>query len=199
MTNQFVIEEQAFSVKNLNYAEGVETQNPQKSPKFFFLFALFVLTLAVVGYLVFSPEGEPELSPERKAKRDAAIDRTYKRKRQKENCEQYVLEVREAAWYPVLKRKQVLATDSIWLNEGEAWRYGKTCLTELGRYPSRIYYQDAKWTLTDDDLKYERPFVGDETECLVKEKEKIYNYPLLPECLKRIRKLIRPAGNINDN
>jgi len=36
---------------------------------------------------------------------------------------------------------------------------------------------------------------GTEKECLIAEKEKIYNYPNLPECLKRNFVLIRPAGN----
>jgi len=152
-----------------------------------------------VAYLVYTPEGQPEQSPKRKAKRDAAIGRTYERDRQKENCEQYVLKARNSGWYPVLKKKQIVATDSIWLNKDEVWRYGKTCLTELGRYPGRIYYVDAKWTLTDKNLSYEIEFNGSETDCLVKEKEKIYNYPLLPECLIRGRKLIRPAGCIYDN
>ena len=109
------------------------------------------------------------------------------------------MRARLSDWYPVLKRNQKVATDSIWLEEGEVWRYGKTCITEIGRYPGKIYYQDAKWKLTLRNIVYDPEFIGSETECLVKEKEKIYNYPLLPECLKRKRKLIRPAGCINDN
>jgi len=37
------------------------------------------------------------------------------------------------------------------------------------------------------------------SECLKMEKLKIYNYPLLPEALKRKIKLFRPPGNANDN
>ncbi len=172
---------------------------PQKSPKRFFLFALFVLTLSIVGYLVYSPSGDPQLSPERELKRDSAIGRTYKRNRKNENCEQYGLRARTAAWFPVLKRGEKVATDSIWLNINEIWRYGKTCNGEEIRYPAGVYYSDGKWTLTRDNLRYDIQFRGTETECLVIEKEKIYNYPVLPECIKRTKKIIRPAGNKNDN
>ena len=74
MTNQFVIAEQTYTTEKLNYVGDEEARNPQNSPKFFFWFTVFVLTLSVVAYLVYSPEGEPELSPKRKAKRDAAIE-----------------------------------------------------------------------------------------------------------------------------
>ncbi len=104
-----------------------------------------------------------------------------------------------ADWYPVLKRGVKIANDSIYLNFQEVWKYGKTCIGEIGRYPGQVYYYDGKYILDQEDLQYVVQLVGGEEECLVEEKTKIYNYPLLPECLIRKRKLIRPSGNKIDN
>jgi len=176
--------------------------NPEsgKNPKpYAWIVVLFLTFALVVGYVWYAPDGEPQLAPDRKVKRDSSIGRTYERHRKKENCEQYVLTAARAMWFPVLKRGEVNATDSIWLNVGEVWRYGKTCFTDEIRYKGRIYYKDAKYKLTPTELQYSVEFRGTETECLVQEKTKIYNYPLLPECIKRARKLMRPAGNKIDN
>jgi len=181
-----------------DYHVKVETEGePQKTPKYQWFLAVLLLTLTVGGYVVYNPTVEPQLSPDRQAKRDSSIADVYKRK--KDNCEQYGLKARIAAWYPLLKEGEINATDSIWLNIDEIWRYGKTCNEEKGRYKQGIYYQDAKWKLTKIHLKYEIQFKGSEIECLVEEKRKIYDYPLLPECLIRKIKLKRPAGNKNDN
>jgi len=196
MNKQFVLVPQENP--QTDYHVKVETDSePQKTPKYHWFLAVILLTLTVGGYVVYNPTGEPQLSPDRQAKRDSAIADVYKRK--KDICEQYALKARIAGWYPVLKDGEQNATDSIWLNPDEMWRYGKTCVEEKGRYPNGVYYKDLKWKLTDKYLKYEIQFRGSETECLVEEKRKIYDYPLLPECLIRKRKLIRPAGNKNDN
>ncbi len=142
-------------------------------------------------------DGKPELAPDRAAKRDSAIADVYKRKNLP--CEQYALKVRIAGWYPVLKQGEKVATDSIWLNKDEIWRFGKAKGGEVKRYPTGVYYRDEYWLLSKTNMYYETQFVGDEIECLAEEKRKIYNYPTLPECIRRNRKLIRPAGNKNDN
>ena len=160
---------------------------------------IFAVTVAVVAFLAFGLDGKPELSVKRGKKKERAIRRTVARKHAKENCEQYVLTVLKSGYYPVLRWGVPVAADSIWLNMGEVWKYGKTCNGELNRYPGQIYYSDGKWFLNTDELRYQVQFRGSEKDCLVEEKEKIYNYPLLPECVLRSRKLIRPAGQKNDN
>jgi len=196
MKLQFVFAPQENPQQDYNSTIEIGIEQP-KSPKYFWIVAVLLLTLVVGGYIVYDPSGEPKLSPERQAKRDSSIAEVYKRK--KDNCEQYVLKVKIAGWYPILKDGERNATDSIWLNVNEVWRYGKTCIEEKGRYPNGVYYKDTYWKLTKDHLKYEIQFEGSEIECLAEEKRKIFDYPLLPECLRRDRKLIRPAGNKNDN
>ena len=103
------------------------------------------------------------------------------------------------AWYPVLHRGVKIVNDSIYLLKDEVWKYGKTINGVLVRYPGFAFYIDNKFYLNQSKLRYKVQFVGTEQECIAEEKRKIYNYPLLPECLKRKRKLIRPPGNKIDN
>ncbi len=65
------------------------------------------------------------------------------------------------------------------------WKYGKTCIGEDRRYRD----------LRKVNLVFVREYRGTEKECLIREKELIYAYPLLPECRIREIKLIRPPGN----
>ena len=74
----------------------------------------------------------------------------------------------------------------IFLYKDEVWKYGKTCNGESGRYTSGLPFQN---------LRYLSEFTGNEQECLLEEKRKIYAYPSLPECQKRNFILLRPAGN----
>ena len=160
---------------------------------------IFAVTVAVVAFLTFGLDGKPELSVKRGKKKERAIRRTVARKHAKENCEQYVLIVRYSDYYPVLHWGVVVAKDSIWLSKGEVWKYGITCNGELQRYPNRVYYKDGKFLLTQFELQYAVQFKGAEKKCKIEEKRKIYNYPLLPECVMRARKLMRPPGHKNDN
>jgi len=98
-------------------------------------------------------------------------------------CEQYALVALTDGWFPCYNCGM---QDSIYLYEGEVWKYGKTCFGEQGRYANGLPYPN---------LVYNLEFLGSEKDCLIMEKEKIYNYPNLPECQKRKIKLIRPAGN----
>ncbi len=165
------------------------------------LFILFIFAIAVIttSYLKIHEDETHELTKERVKKFERAIKRIVFRRHNKENCEQYALIAVRSAWFPLLKWGEAVASDSILLNEGEIWKYGKTCLGELGRYPGQIYYSDGKWFLDNDKIRYLKQFKGSEKECIIIERTKIYNYPLLPECIKRKRKLIRPPGSKNDN
>ncbi len=175
-------------------------KKPKKSKKnFIFIFLFAVLATAVIGSYVIYETENPELPKERTKKRDDAIDRVIRRKYKKENCEQYVLKAVYSGYYPILYRGKIIANDSIWLNIGEVWKYGKTCAGELGRYPGQIYYYDDNQLLDRKKIRYIRQFIGSEKMCLIEEKKKIYNYPLLPECIKRKKQLIRPPGNKIDN
>jgi len=85
-------------------------------------------------------------------------------------------------WYICYKNIEI---DSIYLFKGEVWKYGKTCMGQDKRYSD----------LDKLRLDYLPQFMGSEQECLIEEKRKIYNYPLLLECLKRKINLLRPPGN----
>jgi len=124
-----------------------------------------------------------KLSIERAAKKALEIDRIMTKTYPNEFCEQYALIARKNGWFPCYNCG---TSDSVYLYKGEVWKYGKTCFGEQGRYPNG---------LPTENLEYINEFSGDEKECLLMEKEKIYNYPNLPECLKRNIVLIRPAGN----
>jgi len=124
-----------------------------------------------------------KLSIERAAKKAHEIERIESHSFQYKNCEQYTLVATEDGWFPCFNCG---TADSIYLYEDEVWKYGKTCFGEQGRYPNGLPVKN---------LRYEMQIQGTEKECLIAEKEKIYNYPNLPECQKRNIFLIRPAGN----
>ncbi len=178
----------------------IEEISKIRKTSFRYLFIFFIFAIAIITtYLIIHEDETHELTKERVKKFEKAIRRIVFRRHNKENCEQYALVAVRSAWFPLLKWGEVVASDSILLNEGEIWKYGKTCLGELGRYPGQIYYSDDKWLLDRRKIRYERQFIGSEKECLIEERKNIYNYPLLPECIKRKRKLIRPPGSKNDN
>ncbi len=163
-----------------------------------FIFLIFAITV-ITAYLIVYEDGTHELTKERVKKFERAIRRTVKRKHKKIDCEQYVLKAAKSAWYPLLQWGKAVAQDSIWLNEGDVWKYGITCVGEMGRYPGQIYYNDGKYLLDRSRLSFFTQLRGTEKECKIEEKRKIYNYPLLPEYIARKRKIIRPPGHKNDN
>jgi cell division protein FtsL len=171
---------------------------PVKKFRKTFIFLIFAIA-GILSFLIIHENGTHELTIERTKKFEKAIERVEKRKHEKENCEQYVLRAAYSGWFPLLKWGEAVAQDSIWLNEGDVWKYGFTCVGEFGRYPQRIYYDDGNKKLTWLDLTYSTQVKGTEKECKIEEKRKIYNYPLLHECQVRKIKLIRPPGNKNDN
>ena len=97
-------------------------------------------------------------------------------------CVQYALVATANGYYPCFN----CPSGSIYLHIGDIWKYGKTCNGEAGRYPSGLPYKN---------LTFQPQLYGNNIQCLVEEKFKIYSYPLLPECKNRDTKLIRPPGN----
>ncbi len=137
-------------------------------------FGLFT-TFAVVGVY--------KLSDIRIKKKAKEVERIESKTYEKTNCEQYALVATENGWFLCFKCG---GRDSIFLYEGEVWKYGKTCNGQDGRYSSGLPFKK---------LRYRIQHEGNEGECLIAEKDKIYNYPNLPECKKRDFVLLRPPGN----
>ncbi len=147
---------------------------------------LIFLSVVVGGVMIW------QIPDERIKKRDKEIEkiknRPPKEKYNRDNsCEVYELVATEGGFYPCFHCKNA---KTIFLNKGEVWKYGKTCLGQEGRYSQGL----PAW-----DLRYEPLATGTEAECLVLEKQLIYAYPSLPECQKRDFVLMRPPGNKIDN
>jgi hypothetical protein len=143
-----------------------------------FKFVLLILAILTTFAMFFF-----KLSIERAKKKAQEIARIESHSYQYNDCEQYALVAAESGWFPCYNCG---TKDSIYLYKNEVWKYGKTCFGEQGRYPNG---------LPVENLRYEMQLQGTEKECLIMEKEKIYNYPNLPECKKRNFVLNRPAGN----
>ncbi len=170
--------------------EGIElqeslkkTKKSSKNPKPKFYILAFLLT---VGLVLFA------ISKEREQKRDKEIDKILQKpdKEKYSNddvCEVYALIAEADGWYPCYNCG---VETKIFLHKGEVWKYGKTCLGQNGRYPNGF---------PSEGLDYKIIKTGTEKECLILEKQLIYAYPTLPECLKRSIVLLRPPGNKIDN
>lgn len=119
------------------------------------------------------------MSPEREAELN-------RRKEQYENAEQYALVATQNNWYTCYNCGE---DTKIYLYIGEVWKYG---ISKNGskRY-SRSFYTNSK-------LGYYKQYEGTLTDCMKRELDQIYKYPLLPENLKRDKKLSRPPGNKED-
>jgi hypothetical protein len=139
-----------------------------------FVVVLFVLSSGLTLHY--------SLSEERLLKRDKEIDRIRAKDQDFKKCMQYALVVAKEGWFSCYQGNQ----KQIYMYIGEIWKYGKTCLDLSDRYPDG---------LPDPFLVFQPQFYGSEQECLIEEKEKIYAYSSLPECLKRQIKLLRPPGN----
>jgi len=140
-----------------------------------------LLILAIVS--TFAVTFFIKLSIERAAKKAREIERIESHSFKYNKCEQYALVAIKDGWFPCYNCG---TSDSIYLYKDEVWKYGKTCFGEQNRYPNGLPVKN---------LRYEMQIEGTEKECLIMEKEKIYNYPNLPECQKRNIILLRPAGN----
>ncbi len=157
----------------------------KKKKSFFVQYRKIIIFLSVVvgGILIY------EIPLERILKRDKEIEkiisRPPKEKYNQDNaCEVYSLVAKRDGKYPCYR---CVGRDSILLLKGEVWKYGKTCLGENERYTEYFLYKMK--------VDYRKISLGTEQQCLVLEKQLIYAYPLLPECLKRNFVLLRPPGN----
>ena len=131
---------------------------------------------------VIDGEGNTILRPERQAKLKRELDEI-------DNAQQYGLYAAISGNYPCFTCSD--GSKTIFLYRNEVWKYGVTRKGEKTRYPGDM--------LSSSKLIYVVEFEGDYAQCLKEEKRKIYNYPLLPEALKRKVKLFRPPGNVQDN
>ncbi|TAE03380.1 MAG: hypothetical protein EAZ97_01570 [Bacteroidetes bacterium] len=172
------------------YIEQKPLQPPKPPSKDWFriillVFAVFALIFAALYFseVVEKDEhGNYRLKSERKEKFEAdSLKMT-------EECQQYALVAKVSGIYPCFSCPD---RDSIFLNEGEIWKYGVTCNGEKRRYGNKMPTQD---------LVYLPQYTGSLLECSIMETRKIIEYPLLPENLNRkpADRLARPAGNPYD-
>ena len=103
------------------------------------------------------------------------------------NAEQYVLKARYNGWFSCLSCP---FRDSIYLYKNEVWKYGVTINGEVGRYGNHL---GAK------GLMYDPEYTGTIEQCMIKERKKIIQYPLLEENLSRKQPIARPPGNPKDS
>jgi len=136
---------------------------------------LLLVAAAAKEYLRYNALGEAELTPQRVAKLLRELDEL-------DDAEQYVLLAAKPGHYPCFS---CTGKSSIFLHQGQVWKYGVTRKGERGRY--------GNWHV-DQGLLYFIEYTGP-----LQEKLKIYNYALLPENLARTPPLIRPPGNKQDN
>jgi len=132
--------------------------------------------------IIVDEDGNARLSPERQAKLDKELEEI-------DNAVQYALIATVDGYYPCYSCPD--GSTTIFLYKGETWRYGVTRKGEKGRYPDGNF--------GTPHVVFVVQFTGTYSECLKEEKIKIYNYPLLPEALKRTVKLFRPPGNAIDS
>lgn len=136
----------------------------------------FLLVFLAVALLTIS------IPLRRTLKKDKEIERIKEKDYRFEQCIQYALIVTQEGWFPCYQ----CPAGQIYMYAGEVWKYGKTCRGKAGRYPNG---------LPQPHLAFQPQFYGNEKDCLIMEKQKIYAYPALPECSKREIKLLRPPGN----
>jgi len=164
---------------NLSLISNLKVVSHKKKNMWKFLIILLILSIVSFGtYEFWKFREQKKLKEIEQIKQKPAKEKFNT----SESCEVYSLRAIENGYYPCYNCGN---ENTIYLFKGEIWKYGKTCIGEEKRYGN----------LDELSLIYKREFTGTEKECLIIEKEKIYNYPSLPECLKRKQKLIRPAGN----
>lgn len=110
----------------------------------------------------------------------AEIEGIKSNERKGNPCDQYVLLASLSGWYFCEH------SGKIFLQAGETWKIGKTCLDEKIRYGGSI---------PDKRLRFKSEFSGTAEQCLIVEKIKLYAYFLSPENQKREIPLILPPGN----
>jgi hypothetical protein len=143
--------------------------------------AAFLIAMAALQWtdVVEWVEGEWRLNPKREAERDKQI-------RKIDDAEQYAFVANIPGYYECLH----CPFKRIFLKYNEVWKYGVTNQGEKQRYATQFLAQRG--------LKYVMQFSGTYSQCLIEEKRKLFEYPLLPENLARPDsiKLVLPPGNL---
>lgn len=146
------------------------------------LFALQQMAGGKKSPIEVDEKGNVTLAPHRKEKLEKELEEI-------DNAIQYSLRATEDGYFPCYTCPDGMGT--IYLYKGEIWRFGTTRKGDNGRYPSGNYGAP--------NIFFVPEFVGTYGECLKMEKIKIYNYPLMPESMKRDFILAIPPGNLIDN
>ena len=148
---------------------------------FLLLSAVFLIAMAALQWadVVEWVDEEWRLKPKREAERD-------KQMRKIDDAEQYALVANIPGHYECLH----CPFKRIFLKYNEVWKYGVTNQGEKQRYTTQFLEQRG--------LKYVMQFSGTYSQCLVEEKRKLFEYPLLPENIARPDsiKLVLPPGNL---
>ena len=137
------------------------------------------MTAAYKGtdFIEIGDDGKLHLSKKRKEKLEREVENL-------KEAEQYVLVAVQNGRYPCFNCG---LNATIFLREGEVWKYGVTIYGKKKRYGEAM--------LLAKGLRYHIQFKGKIDICLIEEKKKIFNYALLPENLRRAVPLKRPPGN----
>ncbi|MEM8529003.1 MAG: hypothetical protein AAGG68_30510 [Bacteroidota bacterium] len=159
----------------------VENKKPKKKKNSWLIWAIALTAMAGTfkEYVIERSDGSYELKPERQEKLEKALEDL-------DEAEQYALVAKKNAYYPCFNCGD---EKEVYLYMGEVWKYGFT--TKKNRYSDP--------DLIKRNLRYVPQYIGTLVDCMKEERRKIYNYPLLPENLKRSFKLPRPPGNKQDN
>lgn len=117
-----------------------------------------------------------------------------KKKREEEDrlkrAEQYVLRTRKAGYYDCPTCYKQYGEMNIFLPKNAILKYGVT-VHGKGRYTTEFYKRN--------NCRYEIQFTGNYFECLLEEKDKIYNYLITKENMRRDTPLISTPWNCNSN
>lgn len=146
-----------------------------------FLGGAFLVGMAALKWtdVVEWVDGQWRLQPKRAAERDKQMKKI-------DIAEQYALIANVPGYYECLH----CPSKRIFLKSNEVWKYGVTNQGERQRYTTQF--------LRQSQLRYLVQFSGTYSQCLVEEKRKLFEYPLLPENLARPDsiKLVLPPGNL---
>jgi len=145
------------------------------------IFAILAISRAFDDVVEYDPDGKPVLKAERK-------DKMIKEIMRMEECEQYALRASSSGWFLC---ESCVDTTYVFLNKGEVYRYGERCDKNDSRH--------SKSKLDAQNLFIDVQIRGNKIEYYQEQQRKIYFYPLLPENLKRTKKLGHPPGNKQDN
>ena len=164
---------------NLSLISNLKEVPQKKKNKSKFLIILLILSIVSFGtYEFWKFREQKKLKEIEQIKQKPAKEKFNT----SESCEVYSLRAIENGYYPCYNCG---SENTIYLFAGEIWKYGKTCIGEDERYGN----------LEKINLRFIVEYTGTEKDCLIIEKDLIYSYPTLPECLKRGFFLLRPAGN----